>query len=85
MAEGAPLLREYRVYSSIGGSNPPFSAIFYMQWVKDPLHIKNNESGFVLTGTKNLSGTDFHERMRARRVKPKDGLNNPPVKKMFRL
>ena len=25
-AEGAPLLREYRVYSSIGGSNPPLSA-----------------------------------------------------------
>ena len=27
MAEGAPLLREYRVYSSIEGSNPSFSAI----------------------------------------------------------
>ena len=25
-AEGAPLLREYRVYSPIGGSNPPLSA-----------------------------------------------------------
>ena len=28
MAEGAPLLREYRVNSSIEGSNPSFSAIF---------------------------------------------------------
>ena len=27
MAEGAPLLREYRVNSSIEGSNPSFSAI----------------------------------------------------------
>ncbi len=27
-AEGAPLLRVYRVYSSIEGSNPSFSAIF---------------------------------------------------------
>ena len=27
-AEGAPLLREYRVYSSIEGSNPSFSAIY---------------------------------------------------------
>ncbi len=27
-AEGAPLLREYRVYSSIEGSNPSLSAIF---------------------------------------------------------
>ena len=26
MAEGAPLLREYRVYSSIEGSNPSVSA-----------------------------------------------------------
>ena len=32
MAEGAPLLREYRVYSSIEGSNPSFSAI--LKWVK---------------------------------------------------
>lgn len=27
VAEGAPLLREYRVYSSIEGSNPSVSAI----------------------------------------------------------
>ncbi len=27
MAEGAPLLREYRVYSPIEGSNPSLSAI----------------------------------------------------------
>ncbi len=27
MAEGAPLLREYTVYSRIEGSNPSFSAI----------------------------------------------------------
>ena len=28
LAEGAPLLREYGVYSSIEGSNPSLSAIF---------------------------------------------------------
>jgi hypothetical protein len=28
VAEGAPLLREYRVYSSIEGSNPSLSASF---------------------------------------------------------
>ena len=29
LAEGAPLLREYGVYSSIEGSNPSLSAINY--------------------------------------------------------
>ena len=31
MAEGAPLLREYRVNSSIEGSNPSFSAIVILR------------------------------------------------------
>ena len=30
VAEGAPLLREYRVCSPIEGSNPSLSAILYM-------------------------------------------------------
>ncbi len=32
VAEGAPLLREYRVCSSIEGSNPSFSAIYFYKW-----------------------------------------------------
>ena len=36
MAEGAPLLREYRVYSPIEGSNPSLSAII------DPIKIPLN-------------------------------------------
>ena len=35
MAEGAPLLREYTVYSRIEGSNPSFSAITKLSFLID--------------------------------------------------
>ena len=35
VAEGAPLLREYRVYSSIEGSNPSLSAKCSCIWKND--------------------------------------------------
>ena len=42
MAEGAPLLREYRVYSSIEGSNPSLSAII--------VFVGNLGSKYFITG-----------------------------------
>ena len=42
MAEGAPLLREYGVYSSIEGSNPSLSAILVSGVPSTPNMLKGN-------------------------------------------
>ena len=56
MAEGAPLLREYGVYSLIEGSNPSLSAIFYemrlflisKNIVEDLGFVKNSDSKHLI-------------------------------------
>ena len=52
MAEGAPLLREYGVYSLIVGSNPTVSAIISLNIKKCVSHINNKRDvfAFVLFG-----------------------------------
>ncbi len=44
MVEGAPLLREYGVYSLIEGSNPSLSAIALFPAIKLPNRLKGNDN-----------------------------------------
>ncbi len=82
MAEGAPLLREYRVYSLIEGSNPSLSARYAKRPLWGVLRIWRRDGGGRTNGSTNSSGTNLDSRRlapqrAARRGEAQDGPSNP--------
>ena len=57
VAEGAPLLREYRVCSSIEGSNPSLSTIYYINHLIVVFLCLNFNTDTKLGGFDKMSGT----------------------------
>ena len=83
MAEGTPLLREYRAKSSIEGSNPSLSAIIMNEvglvgcyrWVE----VAFEPSIMDLSGSTDAPQADRNGRRPARRVSPRKRTNNPSL------